>query len=229
MTARVPTQSQRPDLHKGGAIVVREPLYKRPLDLLVLAVAHIVLAPLFILLWTVIPLVVWLGDRGPVFYKQQRAGKHGCVFTIRKFRTMIPNADRVGPVWTSEGDARITWIGRVLRKTALDELPETLSIWKGDMSLVGPRALAVSEQRMLEERIPGFDERLKVRPGLTGMAQVYNKADDPHLKLKYDREYIARMGLWLDIKLLFLSVYYTVLSRWDSRSSKGGAASPREQ
>lgn len=203
-----------------GRDSVGERLYKRPFDLTVLAVSHLVLLPVWILLWVLIPLLIWLEDRGPIVYRQQRAGKDGKVFTILKFRTMVPDADRRGPAWTTEGDPRVTRIGKILRRTALDELPELLSIWKGDMSLVGPRALPVEEQRFLEEQIPGFAERLKVRPGLTGLAQVHNPSDDAPTKLRYDQEYLWRMSLWLDLKLVVLSVLNTVGARWDRRSGK---------
>ncbi len=88
------------------------------------------------------------------------------------------------------------------------------------MSFVGPRALTVEEQRYLETRIAGFEQRLKVRPGLTGLAQVYNTTDDPNLKLRCDLEYIKNMSIWLDIKLMVLSVCNTLLGRWDKRSGK---------
>lgn len=167
-----------------------------------------------------IPLLIWLEDRGPVFYPQARAGKDGKPFTVLKFRSMVPDADKRGPAWTTSSDPRITKVGRFLRKTALDELPELLSIWKGDMSFVGPRALAVAEQRHLEEEIPGFHQRLSVRPGLTGLAQVYNTSDDAVEKLKYDLDYIEHLSLGLDLKLMILSVRNTLLARWDQRAGK---------
>ena len=167
-----------------------------------------------------IPLGIWLADRGPVFYRQERVGKDGRVFTILKFRTMIPDADQSGPAWTTEGDPRITSVGRILRRTALDELPGVISIWRGHMSFVGPRALDRDEQRCLEELIPGFEKRLQVKPGLTGLAQVYDKNDDPHEKFRFDMEYLEKRSLFLDARLLLLSVWNTVLARWDHRSGK---------
>jgi lipopolysaccharide/colanic/teichoic acid biosynthesis glycosyltransferase len=142
------------------------------------------------------------------------------VFTVLKFRTMIPNADRRGPAWTTQSDPRVTRVGKFLRKTALDELPELVSIWKGDMSFVGPRALDVEEQRWLEEEVPGFRDRLSVKPGLTGLAQVYDLDDDAWTKLRYDLDYIQRINLWLDLKLMFLSVRNTLLARWDQCTGK---------
>jgi lipopolysaccharide/colanic/teichoic acid biosynthesis glycosyltransferase len=201
----------------------RERPYKRPFDLAVLVLAHVLLMPVWLALWAVIPLLIWLEDRGPVFYRQARAGKGGRVFKVLKFRTMVQGAERLGPSWTLDGDSRVTRVGRFLRRTGLDELPQTLSIWKGDMSLVGPRALPIKEQRWLETRIPGFAGRLAVRPGLTGLAQVYNRTDEAHAKLRYDLEYIERMSPWLDTKLLLLSVRNTLLARWDRRDGKSPA------
>ena len=193
---------------------------KRAFDLTVLCLSHILLLPMWLVLWTVIPVLIWLADRGPIFYAQPRIGKNGRVFTILKFRTMEPDADRNGPSWTMPGDPRVTRLGRLLRRTALDELPEVLSIWKGDMSLVGPRALDVEEERRLEEQITGFDQRLQVLPGLTGLAQIYNRADNAEEKLRHDLEYVKNMNPWLDLRLVILSVWYTVSARWDGRAGK---------
>jgi len=196
--------------------------YKRPFDLTVLVLAHLIppLTLIWILLWTLIPLAIWLDVRGSVFYRQKRAGKQGRPFTVLKFRTMVLDADRQGPAWTVDGDSRVTRVGRLLRRTALDELPEILSIWKGEMSLVGPRALDVEEEESLERQIPGFEGRLQVLPGLTGLAQVYDRTDNALDKFRYDQEYLRRMGPWLDLKLLALSLRNTLAVRWDQRSGK---------
>jgi len=199
---------------------VKNLAYKPAFDISVLIIAHIALFPLWVLLWTLIPLTIWLADRGPVFYRQERVGKDGRIFTILKFRSMIPSADQCGPAWTMEGDFRITPVGRFLRRTALDELPGVISIWRGHMSLVGPRALDKSEQRCLEQLIPGFEKRLKVRPGLTGLAQVYNRNDDPNEKFKFDMEYVENQNPLLDVRLLLYSVWNSVIARWDHRSGK---------
>ncbi len=205
--------------------------FKRSLDLAILVVAHVALLPLWALLWASIPLLIWLDDRGPVFYRQSRVGRYGKEFTVLKFRTMIPDADKHGDPWTVENDPRVTRFGRILRRTALDELPELLNILKGDMSFVGPRAIQIGEQRLLERKIPGFADRLAVRPGLTGLAQVYNLTDDGWEKLRHDRDYIARMSLRLDLWLLAFSVLNTLATRWDRRSGKSsvqGTDSPRK-
>jgi lipopolysaccharide/colanic/teichoic acid biosynthesis glycosyltransferase len=194
--------------------------YKIRFDFTVLVLAHLILLPIWLVLWTCIPLLIWLGDRGPVFYRQLRAGKDGQPFTVLKFRTMVLDAELKGPAWTTDGDPRVTRVGRLLRRTALDELPEIVNIFKRDMSFVGPRALDVEEQRSLEEQIPGFEKRLQVSPGLTGLAQVYNRGDDSHKKYQYDLSYLDRMGPWLDAKLLVLSVWNTFGCRWDQRRGK---------
>ena len=198
----------------------RKDAYKTRFDLTILVLSHLLLLPIWVLLWTFIPLLIWLGDRGPILYSQQRAGKDGQPFTVFKFRTMVSDASRIGPVWTTQNDPRVTPIGRLLRRTALDELPEIINIIKRDMSLVGPRALDVEEQRSLEEQIPGFEKRLQVPPGLTGLAQVYNHGDNAYDKFRYDLSYLERMGPWLDIKLLLLSVRNTFSARWDQRRGK---------
>ncbi len=188
---------------------------KRPFDFALSLAGIIISLPL----WALFAFLIWLEDGTPVFYRQRRAGKDGREFVVFKFRTMVRNADKMG-VWTDENDPRVTRVGRFLRRTAMDELPSLLSILKGDMSFVGPRALVVEEQRLLEKQIPGFEKRLAVRPGLTGLAQVYNPEDEPHKKLELDLEYINKMSFYLDIKLIILSFYNTFTGRWDRRSGK---------
>ena len=196
--------------------------YKRPFDLLVLSVVHLALSPVFLVLWTLIPLAIWLQDRGPVFYTQRRVGKGGKVFRVFKFRSMIPNAESItGPVWASEDDPRVTRVGRFLRATALDELPQVINLWKGDLSLVGPRPERPELADEFAGKVPGFKARLAVRPGLTGLAQVKGRyATRPRDKLRYDNLYTKSMSPWLDVKLLFLSVLVTLKAGW--QAPKGG-------
>jgi lipopolysaccharide/colanic/teichoic acid biosynthesis glycosyltransferase len=194
--------------------------YKRPFDLSLLFFAHITLLPIWLLLWIIIPALIYIQDRGAIFYRQDRVGKHGKVFALFKFRTMVPGSQELGPFWTTRNDPRITPIGMILRKTALDELPGLLSILKGDMSFVGPRALNVDEQNLFESQIPEFNMRLSVPPGLTGMAQIYDRTDDAPTKLHYDLKYINYMGIWFDSKLLIRSLLNTIFGRWDNRSGK---------
>ena len=193
--------------------------WKRPFDLAILIAVHVVLAPLWIVLWTFIPLAIWLHDRGPVFYTQPRLGKGGRVFRVYKFRSMVPDAERMsGAVWASENDPRITPVGRVLRNRALDELPQVINMFRGDLSLVGPRAERPELAAEIAKRVPDFERRLLVRPGLTGLAQVYGAYDtEPQNKLRYDMLYMRRMSPWLDLKLLVTSVWVTLLAKWQDR------------
>jgi len=151
------------------------------------------------------------------------------VFAVLKFRTMVPDADRLfGPRQAEEDDPRITRIGKLLRATALDELPQLWSIFVGDMSFVGPRALRPGEihtrgngDLILLENIPGYRERHAVPPGLTGVAQIYAARDiPPRQKFRYDRLYLRRRTFWLDVRLILLSFWITFRGRWERRGQK---------
>ena len=196
--------------------------YKRPFDLSIIFFAHIFPPTLlvWVIIWFVIPILIWVEDRGKVFFRQERVGVNGSIFSVWKFRTMVQDAENLGQVWTQEGDDRGTRVGRLLRRTGLDELPQLLNVIRGEMSLVGPRPLAVQEQEVLESQITGFRERLQVLPGLTGLAQLYNRDDDSEEKLKYDMMYVKEMGWQLDLKLLFLTAFDVVLRRRDVRTGK---------
>jgi lipopolysaccharide/colanic/teichoic acid biosynthesis glycosyltransferase len=142
---------------------------------------------------------------------------------------MIPNAERgVGPVQAVERDPRVTAVGRIMRATAMDELPQLWSIFVGDMSFVGPRALRPGEievrgdgvHEALED-VPGFAERHSITPGLTGVAQIFAPRDIPRRqKFRYDRLYIRRRGFWLDVRLILLSFWITFRGRWEHRGDK---------
>ena len=205
-----------------------EPRYKRPFDRGVIMAAHLLLAPVWLLLWTLIPLAIWLEDRGPVFYRQRRVGHRGRVFTVLKFRTMVPDAEsRTGAVWAQSTDPRITRVGRILRPTAMDELPQLINIWRGDMSFVGPRAERPELHEEFAAEIPNFPRRLEVRPGLTGLAQVSGAYDlHPAAKLAYDLQYVERMGFRLDARIMLRSILNTLLARWDKpqRGNEGGGS-----
>ncbi len=189
--------------------------YKRIFDLAVITLSHLLLFPLWLLLWTVIPLVIWMEDRGPVFYMQERLGKGGRRFTIIKFRTMIRDAEALtGQVWASENDERVTKVGRTLRNLRLDEMPQVINIVKGEMSLVGPRPERPLLTEQFDFQIPGFSKRLQVKPGVAGLAQLRGGySAKPRTKLRYDLLYIQKMNPWLDTWLLFVSVPVTI-RRW---------------
>lgn len=200
--------------------IERRSRYKRAYDLAILFVAH--LPPftlIWLVLWTVIPVMIWMEDHGPVFYGQKRMGKDGKTFTVLKFRTMVPDAEKMtGPVLAVEDDPRITRAGRLLRATALDELPQILNILRGDMSFVGPRAERPEIHAQYVQRVPLFAERIRVRPGLTGMAQVKGAYDiAPEEKILYDIDYMRRMSPLVDTGLMLRSVLNTFLRRWDRK------------
>jgi lipopolysaccharide/colanic/teichoic acid biosynthesis glycosyltransferase len=175
-------------------------------------------------LWIIFSFAIFLEDRGPIFYVQERVGKGGRIFQGFKFRSMAPDAEQgIGPVQAVENDPRTTNIGKLLRKTAMDELPQLLNIFKGDMSFVGPRALRPEETELgtrLPARgifqIPGFQKRSAILPGLTGAAQVFASRNLlREEKFKYDLWYIDNMNFWLDILLILKSIYITLRARWD--------------
>ena len=169
-----------------------------------LAAVLIVLAAPVMLLTA---LAVKLTSRGPVLYSQTRVGKNGKPFTLYKIRTMIHDCEKASGVrWSTPGDPRITPIGGVLRKTHLDELPQLWNVLRGEMSLVGPRPERPEFTPALERAIPHYRDRLGVRPGVTGLAQVQLPPDTDlasvRRKLAYDLYYIRYRGLWLDLRLI---------------------------
>jgi lipopolysaccharide/colanic/teichoic acid biosynthesis glycosyltransferase len=179
--------------------------------------------------WCVIPLAIKLEDRGPVFFPQPRVGLNGRVFNALKFRSMRPDAEALtGPVQAAENDPRVTRVGRVLRATAMDELPQLVNILLGDMSFVGPRPLRPGEvevrgdgQLTPLDEIPGYHERHSVRPGLTGLTQVYAPRDISRAsKFRLDRLYLKRAGFCLDLKLIVLSFWITGRGEWEARGPK---------
>ena len=179
--------------------------------------------------WAACAAAIKLEDGGPIFFGQERVGQNGRVFRVLKFRSMIVNAEAgVGALQASEHDPRITRVGRVLRATAMDELPQLLSIFKGDMSFVGPRALRPGEievqgdgRHVALEDVPGFIDRCRVPPGLTGVAQIYAPRDIVRRnKFRYDRIYIRRQSFWLDLRLVALSFWITFRGTWEVRGNK---------
>lgn len=179
--------------------------------------------------WLAIAAAIKLDDGGEVFYRQERVGKAGRRFEVLKFRSMIPNAEAsVGALQASADDPRVTRVGRWLRRTALDELPQLLSIFRGDMSFVGPRALRPGEIEVLGdgrhvalEDVPGFHTRCRVKPGLTGIAQIYAPRDLARRhKFRFDNLYLRKRSFWLDLRLVALSFWITARGTWETRGHK---------
>jgi len=179
-------------------------------------------------LWLLFASAIKLEDGGPVFYAQDRVGKGGRAFRALKFRSMRQDAEAsTGPLQARHNDARITRVGRVMRATAMDELPQLWNILRGDMSFVGPRALRPGEIEIegnvpvALEAVPGYTRRTAVRPGLTGVAQVYAARDISRRdKFRYDAVYIRRQSLWLDVRLILLSFWISFRGTWESRGRK---------
>ena len=198
---------------------------KRTFDVALAGAGLITSAPL----WAVFAAAIKLQDRGPILYRQERSGRCGRRFEVLKFRSMIPDAEAcVGAIQASRFDPRVTAVGRFLRATAMDELPQLWNILRGDMSFVGPRALRPGEIETIGngdlerlEDVPGYAERSRVRPGLTGIAQVYAPRDIPHrLKFRYDLLYVRRQSLWLDIRLVLISFWITLRGAWEGHGRK---------
>ena len=198
---------------------------KRALDIALSGVGVLVSAPL----WAVIAAAIKLDTRGPVFYGQARVGEGGRIFRVLKFRSMIVDAERdTGPVPADEDDPRVTRVGRLLRATAMDELPQLWNIFRGDMSVVGPRALRPEEidvdsagRPVPLQAIPGFAARSAIAPGLTGIAQIYARRDvSRRQKFRLDRLYVRRQSMLLDVRLILLSFWITARGTWEAREKK---------
>jgi exopolysaccharide biosynthesis polyprenyl glycosylphosphotransferase len=162
-------------------------------------------------LWAVIAIAIRLSSRGPIFYTQERVGKDEKHFSIIKFRSMLEDAEHAsGPVWANKRDPRVTPVGKILRKLRLDEIPQLINVLDGNMSLVGPRPERPFFVEQLSKEIPLYKRRLKVRPGITGWAQVKHKYDesieDVRTKVHYDLSYIENMSLRMDFKILLNTI-----------------------
>jgi exopolysaccharide biosynthesis polyprenyl glycosylphosphotransferase len=190
-------------LSRNSSLNAEQVFVKRCFDLIVSCLMLVISSP-FMLLFAV---AIKCYDGGPVFYKQQRLTLDGKRFMIYKFRTMIVESEQAsGARLCRKDDDRITPVGRLLRRTHLDELPQIFNILKGEMSLVGPRPERPSIAAEYKKSIPEFDYRLKVKAGLTGYAQIYGKYNTtPYDKLKLDLFYIRNFSIWLDLKLLLLT------------------------
>jgi exopolysaccharide biosynthesis polyprenyl glycosylphosphotransferase len=186
---------------------------KRIIDVAVAGTVLVLSSPL----WALIAAAVKLDSRGTVFYRQERVGRDGERFNMIKFRSMYRDAEKSGPQWAHKKDPRITRVGLILRKLHLDELPQTINVLNGHMSLVGPRPERPVFVEKLSREIPLYPRRLRVRPGITGWAQVKHKYDesveDVRKKVEYDLFYIENMSLRMDFKILFNTIAHMLLWR----------------
>ena len=190
-------------LYRNQGLTFEQRFVKRTMDIVVSAIMLIIFSPFMI----VSAIAIKLYDGGPVFFRQERSTIDNRVFRIHKFRSMIVDAEKDGVKPAVDGDPRITPVGKILRATRLDELPQLIDILKGDMSLVGPRPERVEHTELYSKEVPEFLYRLKVKGGLTGFAQLYGKYNTtPYDKLQLDLMYIQNYSLLLDLKLIFMTI-----------------------
>ena len=178
---------------------------KRIFDFLLALIALIILA----IPMAIVAVIIKLDSPGPVIFKQERLGKDGKVFEMYKFRSMCVGAEHMGTgQYSYKGDSRVTRVGKIIRATSLDELPQFINILKGDMSFIGPRPTLTYHPWKLEEYTDFQRRRFEVRPGITGLAQVHGrKAIDWNDRIKYDVEYVDNLSFGLDCKILFQTVW----------------------
>jgi len=186
---------------------------KRIMDI---AIALLLLVTTFPLL-LITAIAIKLDSKGPIFYKQQRVGLYSRTFTIYKFRSMRVDAEKDGPQWAKKNDCRITKVGKIIRRYRIDEIPQLLCVLKGDMSMVGPRPERPVFIEKLRKTIPFYTSRLKMKPGLTGWAQVRhhydNDIEDVKIKLGYDIYYLSNASILLDIQILIRTVYVVLAGK----------------
>jgi sugar transferase (PEP-CTERM system associated) len=199
---------------EGFRITPLKRLWKRILDILFSSLGIIIAFPIF----PVVAALIKLSSPGPVFYRQKRVGEGGCEFTLLKFRTMCKDAEKdTGPVWANENDPRITSLGRFIRKARIDEIPQLFNVLRGEMSFIGPRPERREFVEQLSEKIPYYNKRHFIKPGLTGWAQVrypYGATENDALeKLRYDLYYIKNYSITLDLMIMLETIKVVLFGR----------------
>ena len=187
--------------------------FKRVFDLFLSLFALLLLCPILILL----ALLVKLDSKGPILFKQERIGRNGRVFKILKYRSMVVNAEHTGSgVYSGKGDARVTRVGRFIRATSLDELPQLFNVLRGDMALIGPRPPLTYHPWPIEEYTDVQRRMFDVRPGITGWAQVNGRKEvEWHRRIELNVWYVDHVSFWLDVRIFFLTIF-KVLKRSDN-------------
>lgn len=194
------------------------PVWERKIKRLMDIVFSLIILTLTLPITLIVAMAIKIDSEGPVFFKQIRVGKDGKEFKIYKFRSMIKDAEKhTGPVWSTKDDPRITRVGKIIRKFRLDEIPQFINVLRGEMSLVGPRPERPYFVEKLSKEIPLYKRRLRVKPGITGWAQVKHKYDetieDVKKKLQYDLYYIENISLRMDLKILFRTVFVVLFGK----------------
>lgn len=199
----------------GRVIEVYRKFFKRFLDIVISAIALIVASPFML----ITAILIKLESAGPVIFKQERLGLNGRVFWIYKFRSMCVGAEKTGSgVYSGKGDARVTKVGKIIRATSIDELPQLINILKGDMSIIGPRPPLTYHPWPVEEYTEEQFRMFELRPGITGWAQTHGRKDvEWHKRIELNVWYVDNVSLWLDIKILFLTVF-KVLTNADNEN-----------
>ncbi len=209
LTGRLQVESLRPSflIFSGGFKKLKlTMLMRRIIEFAFSLIGLILLSPIIL----VVSVLIKIDSRGPVFYRQERAGEKGKTFELLKFRSMVENAETDGPVWAVKDDERITRVGRWIRRLRFDEIPQMINVLKGDMSFVGPRPERPYFIEQLRKEIPFYDQRLSVKPGVTGWAQIkyrYGASKEDALeKLKYDLYYIKHLSSLFDLIIIFETI-----------------------
>ncbi|MCX6142877.1 MAG: sugar transferase [Ignavibacteriales bacterium] len=206
----------------GAPLIEVMPEIMKPWEESLKRIADVVVSMLILVVglpfWLTVAAIIRLSSPGPVLYKQERVGKNGKNFKMFKFRSMYTDAEKKsGPVWASKRDPRVTSVGKIIRSLHIDEVPQFINVLRGDMSLVGPRPERAFFVEKLAAELPLYKRRLKVRPGITGWAQVKHKYDesieDVKVKLKYDLFYIENMSWRMDLKILFNTFYVMLMGK----------------
>ncbi len=191
---------------------------KRFLDIIFSIILLIVLSPILL----IVSIAIKIDSKGPVIFKQERIGKDGKVFKIYKFRSMVVGAEKIGTgVYSEKKDSRVTRVGKIIRATSIDELPQLVNILKGEMSFIGPRPVLTYHPWKYEEYSEEQKKRFLLRPGITGLAQINGRKQvDWEKRIKYDVEYVEKVSFITDVKIFFITVYKVIFMKDNSNTTE---------
>lgn len=186
-------------------------IFKRIIDIICSILGLIILIPVFL----IVSIAIKIESKGPVIFKQKRIGKDGKVFEIYKFRSMVVGAEKMGTgVYSKKGDTRVTKVGKFIRATSIDELPQLLNILKGEMSFIGPRPVLTYHPWKYEEYTEEQKKRFLLRPGVTGWAQIHGRKQvEWEKRIKLDVEYVEKISFIMDLKIFFITIYKVIFMK----------------